>query len=110
MGSETGPLSGTAVALWAFHQMGWRSHGGSGLLLAVSTVALRHAPTLGAAVVLWVLQLGEQLHECTELLGGQRVLTYLHHLPGGRSPTFRCLAAQISQASCCAVWVSSVDQ
>ena len=40
----------------------------------------------------------------------QRVLTYLHHLPGGSPSTFGCIAARISQASCCAMSVSFIDQ
>ena len=53
--SEPGPLLGITAALCALPLMGKRSYGGSGLLSPVPSVALRHTPTLEAAVVLWTL-------------------------------------------------------
>ena len=78
---------------------------GSGLLSLVSVVTPQWHWPLRAATVLWALKLGEQLHVCTWLPGCQRVLTYLHNLPGGNLSTFRCIAAWVSGILRCCVGI-----
>ena len=59
------------------------------------------------------LQAGEQSQKCTRLPVGWRVLTYLYHLSGGGGLVFHSpsdVKLQGSQASWCAVWVSSTVQ
>lgn len=109
-GSEPGPLPGIAAALWALPPDGKAIMQRLRIAVTFSAVVPRHAPTLGAPAVLWVLQPGEQFHVCTGLLEDCRVLTYFHHLPRGSPSTFRCIPAWVSEASFCAVWVSPIDQ
>ena len=96
LGYSLGPQQHSGLSHWMGKQ---QSLGGSRMLSGVPAVTLRCEPTLGASAVLWVLQLGEQSYTHTGLPGGQRMLTYLHHLPGGSPSTFRCVAAWVSQAS-----------
>ena len=68
--SPLGPSLGHSWGLWWDHGLSHQiikwSHGGSGLL---SAGLPRHAAILGATLVLWTLQPGQQSHICTWLLG-----------------------------------------
>ena len=86
---------------------------GSGLLPPLLTVTPWCIPTCRTKASLWVLLLAWkvflQAHRAAREGQGRAHLSAL--LPGGPSPPiFRCIAVQVSQASCCAVWVSSMGQ
>lgn len=108
--SEAGPLPGTSAALWAVPPDGKAITQGLRAALTYSHSHAEvcshprgHSGTVGTPARRAVAC----LHRAAR---GWRVLTYLHYLPRGSPSTFRCIAAWVSQASCCAVWVSSVDQ